>query len=120
MNIPTITYIIYAIVTVAMTIWVAQTLHKNGRLFVLDAFHGNEEKADAVNHLLKVGFYLVNLGFVLMFLKFGVKPGNGVEAIEYAATKIGVVLLVLGAMHFFNMYNFNKMRKKKQPPAFVQ
>lgn len=107
-----ITYVLYIVITVLLTVWVARTLHKNGRLFVIDAFSGNVEKADAVNHLLKVGFYLVNLGFVLMFLRYGIKPHNTIEAIEYITTKVGIVLLVLGAMHFFNMFNFNKMRKK--------
>jgi hypothetical protein len=105
-------YGIYFVISLAMTIWVARTLHANGRLFLIDAFHGDEARADAVNRLLVVGFYLVNIGFVLLFLKYGEKPTDTVTGIEYAATKLGVVMLVLGAMHFFNMYNFNEMRKK--------
>ena len=105
-------HLLYFVVSVAMTVWVAKTLHKNGRVFLLDAFHGNESYADAVNHLLVVGFYLINFGFILLFLKFGTKPAHVIGAIEYAATKLGVVMLVLGGMHFFNMFNFNKMRKK--------
>ncbi len=74
--------------------------------------------ADSVNHLLLVGFYLVNFGFVSLFLRFGVKPTGAVDGIEYVATKVGVVLLVLGAMHFFNMFNIAKMRKKaKSKPS---
>ena len=107
-----ITYAVYAFVSVAMTIWVARTLHKNGRIFLVDAFHGNEAMADSVNHLLVVGFYLINLGFVSIFLSYGTKPSNAVEAVEYFATKFGIVLLALGAMHFFNMFNFAKMRDK--------
>lgn len=107
-----IIHLLYFIVSIAMTIWVAKTLHNNGRVFLLDAFNGNASYADAVNHLLVVGFYLINIGFILLFLKFGTKPIHAVGAIEYAATKLGVVMLVLGGMHFFNMFNFNKMRKK--------
>ncbi len=61
--------------------------------------------ADSVNHLLVVGFYLVNLGFILLYLRHGTKPTDIENGVEYAATK-------LGAMHFFNMYNFDRMRKK--------
>ncbi|MBC2603400.1 hypothetical protein [Puniceicoccus vermicola] len=107
-----VAYLLYITLTVGMTIWVAQTLHRNGQIFLVEAFHGNEEMAQAVNHLLRVGFYLVNLGFVLMFLKHGTRPETTVEAIEYVATKVGIVLIVLGLMHFFNMFNFDKMRKK--------
>ncbi len=112
MDTPIYTYAFYTVVSIALTIWVARTLHKNGRLFLIDAFHGDEARADAVNHLLVVGFYLINIGFILLFLSRGEKPTNLVEGIEYSATKLGVVMLVLGAMHFFNMYNFDKMRKK--------
>ena len=67
--------------------------------------------ADSVNHLLVVGFYLINIGFILIYLQVGTKPKDVVEGIEYIATKLGVVLLVLGAMHFFNIFNFDRMRK---------
>ena len=106
------TYGLYTALSVGMTIWVARTLHKNGRIFLVDAFGGNEKMADSVNHLLVVGFYLVNLGFVLLFLRFGSRPEGTVAGIEYLSSKLGVVLLVLGVMHFFNMFNFSKMRKK--------
>lgn len=112
MNLAAITYMIYIIISIAVTIWVAQTLFKNGRLFLLDSFGGNKEIADAVNQLLRVGFYLVNIGFVSMYLRFGSKPTTGVEAIEYISVKVGVVLIVLGGMHFFNMFNFAKIRRK--------
>jgi hypothetical protein len=109
-------YIAYTITSIGMTIWVARTLHKNGRIFLLDAFNGKDEMADSVNHLLVVGFYLINLGFILLFLRFGTPPETLVDGIEYIATKLGVVLLVLGGMHFFNMFNFNRMRKKGNHP----
>ena len=112
MNLAAITYIIYTVISISITIWVAQTLFKNGRLFLIDAFGGNEEIAAAVNQLLRVGFYLVNIGFVSMYLRFGSKPTSGVEAIEYISVKVGVVLIVLGGMHFFNMFNFAKIRSK--------
>lgn len=106
------TYFIYFALSLIMTIWVARTLHTNGRLFLIDAFHGDEARADAVNHLLVVGFYLINVGFILLFLRIGVKPTDFVGGIEYASTKLGVVLLILGGMHFFNMFNFDRMRRK--------
>ena len=76
--------------------------------------------ADSVNHLLVVGFYLINVGFISFALRYGMKPTNAQEAFEFVSTKLGVVLLVLGAMHFFNMFNFDKMRRKgtaPQPPT---
>jgi len=112
MTTPVYIYLAYTIISIAMTAWVARTLHKNGRIFLVDAFGGNEKMADSVNHLLVVGFCLINIGFILLYLRFGTKPETLVEGIEYIGTKLGVVLLVLGAMHFFNIFNFDRMRKK--------
>ena len=106
------TYILYLLISVALTVWVARTLHKNGRLFLVDAFHGNEALADSINHLLVVGFYLMNIGYVSLALKYGDKAADLQQLLEALSTKIGAVLLILGGMHFFNLYVFSKMRKR--------
>lgn len=105
-------YLVYLAVSIGVTMWVARTLYKNGRVFLVDSFLGNEQLADSVNHLLVVGFYLVNVGYVSLALKYGVKPGDVEQAIEFLSTKIGVVLLVLGAMHFLNIKIFSGMRRR--------
>src|SRR3954468_17634165 len=112
MNYTVIAYFLYLPVSVAMTVWVARTLHRNGRVFLVQAFHGNEQMADSVNHLLVVGFYLINVGFVVLALKYGDKPADVQPALEFLSTKVARVLVVLGGMHFFNMFNFDKMRRK--------
>jgi hypothetical protein len=112
MNTTVVCYSIYLAISIALTTWVGHTLHKNGRVFLLQAFHENETMADSVNHLLLVGFYLINVGFVAMALKYGAKPDSIQAAFEFLSTKLGLVILVLGAMHFFNMFNFDKMRRK--------
>ncbi|HZS03908.1 MAG TPA: hypothetical protein VFD58_03660 [Blastocatellia bacterium] len=106
------TYIFYLLVSVALTVWVAHTLHKNGRVFLVDVFHGNDALADSVNHLLVVGFYLINLGYVTLALKLGYEVASAQEAIEALSSKVGMVLVVLGAMHFFNLYVFSRIRRR--------
>jgi len=107
-------YACYLVISLAVTIWVAHTLHKNGRVFLVDAFHGNEALADSVNHLLVVGFYLVNLGYVALYLKAAERLDNLRQAIETVSNKVGIVLLVLGVMHFFNLLVFSRLRKRSQ------
>src|SRR3954465_8781443 len=108
----TITYIAYLAISVSLTIWVAQTLHKNGRIFLVDVFHGNESLADSVNHLLVVGFYLINLGYVTLALKLGYDLTSTRASIEALSQKVGYVLLVLGVMHFLNLYVFSRIRNR--------
>jgi len=106
------TYIVYIALSIPLTIWVAQTLHTNGRVFLIDSFRGNERLADSVNHLLVVGFYLINIGYVALALKERIAPADIREVLETVSRKIGVVMLVLGAMHFFNIFVFSKMRRR--------
>jgi hypothetical protein len=105
-------YGFYITASILVTIWVARTLAKNGRVFLVDAFHNNSALADSVNHLLVVGFYLINVGYITLALKYGVKPRTLADAIEFSSTKIGLVLVVLGAMHFFNLFVFTKLRRR--------
>src|SRR5437660_11466436 len=109
---PVLTYGLYLAISICLTIWVARTLHKNGRVFLVDVFHGNEGLADSVNHLLVVGFYLINFGYVSLALKLGYNVETAQEGIEALSVKVGMVLLVLGGMHFFNLLILSRIRRR--------
>jgi len=112
MNLLVGTHLAYLALSIALTVWVARTLHRNGRVFLVDCFHGNTALADSINHLLVVGFYLINVGFVSVALRFGVTAANPTEALESLSTKVGLVMLVLGFMHFFNLWVFTTCRRR--------
>lgn len=105
-------YVTYLLFSVVATVAVARTLSRNGAVFLIDAFLGKEKLADAVNHLLVVGFYLINLGWVILSLKTSEPASNVQMVIEGVASKLGVVLVILGVMHFFNLYVFSRMRRR--------
>ena len=107
-----ITYISYLIITIAMTIWVARTLSKNGLVFLVDSLHGNEKLADSVNHLLVVGFYLLNIGYILLALKTQRNILSLRDAIEFLSRQVGTVLLVIGVLHFFNVFVISRWRSR--------
>lgn len=117
MNLLILTYTIYLILGIGLTIWVARTLHRNGRPFLVASFRGNETLADSVNHLLVVGFYLLNLGFISLTLKVGLAPDNGAAVFEVLGTKVGAVLLILGLMHFLNLAIFHRLHRRVPPPV---
>jgi hypothetical protein len=105
-------YIIYLVLSIGMTVWVARTLHDNGKIFLIDSLNGNVPLAESVNHLLVVGFYLINIGYVALALRYGDKPITLQDSIEFLSTKIGLVLVVLGIMHFFNVFVIARMRRR--------
>ena len=104
-------YATYAIIAVGLTIWIARTLFKNGAVFLEEVFPDSPKMAEAVNRLLVVGFYLVNLGYASLILKAG-QPRSVSDAIEALAQKLGLLLLSLGAMHFANLYVFHRIRPR--------
>src|ERR1700744_4451619 len=104
-------YFSYLAISIVLTVWVARTLHSSGRVFLLDAFHGNTELADSVNRLLVVGFYLVNVGYIAVALKTYETIDTMRQLIELESWKLGVVSLTLGAMHFLNIMVLAKMRR---------
>jgi hypothetical protein len=106
------THALYLLISISFTIWVARTLFRNGRVFLVDSFLGNETLADSVNHLLVVGFYLVNIGYVALAVKYGATPRSVQEVFEVLSFKVGLVLLILGALHFFNLFLFTRARRR--------
>jgi hypothetical protein len=116
MDLKVIEYAVYAAISITLTIWVANTLFRHGRRFLLDVFKGDQALADSVNHLLVVGFYLVNLGYVSLQLKLENAPGSAAEVIEALAGKVGLVLVVLGVMHFGNLFVFTRLRHMANRP----
>lgn len=106
-------YLIYLAVSTGLTVWVATTLSRNGLVFLQDVF-GEDRLARAVNHLLVVGFYLVNLGYVTIAMKTGETVGSAADVLEALSRKVGAVLLVLGALHLFNVYALGRYRRSRQ------
>jgi hypothetical protein len=114
-----IAYVLYLVIAIPLTIWVGSTLSRNGRVFLVDVFDGNGELAEAVNKLLVVGFYLLNLGVVALYLRVGDTIESARSIVEVLSVKMGVVLLMLGFVHLTNVYVFNRIRRRGRLDAMA-
>jgi len=104
-------YAIYLPTTILLTFFVAKTLFKQGKVFMLDIFNGREDIAQSTNRLFEVGFYLLNIGFAMMIMKiYYCKNLQGM--IEVLSQKIGGFSMYLGLMLFFNLYLFFRGKRK--------
>ncbi|TME66861.1 MAG: hypothetical protein E6I50_10200 [Chloroflexi bacterium] len=110
MDLQLIDYFIYIAASVLLTIWVGRTLYRNGRPFLVSVFK-EDGLADSVNRLLVIGFYLVNFGAAAILINTGGVPGSIAEMLKQTVTRIGVVLLVLGFMHFNNLLVLHIIRR---------
>lgn len=107
-----ISYLLYLAITLLITVWVARTLSRNGEVFLVQCFGQNPELARSTNHLLVVGFYLVNIGFITLTLSIGAEPTTLTEAMRFLSGKVGLAVIVLGGMHFFNMAAISHFGRK--------
>ena len=99
------TYLAYIFVSLGITIWVGRTLNRNGRIFLLENYAGKPQLADAINQMLLVGFYLINIGYIAYTMRIrGTGPADWAQGLEFLSTKIGAMAIVLGVMHFGLMF----------------
>jgi hypothetical protein len=106
-----IAYLIYLPIIVALTWYVAHTLFKNSKVFMLDIFRGKEDIAFSTNKLFETGFYLLNIGFALLIMEIAYEIGSNRNLLEILSTKIGGFAIYLGIMLFFNLYLFFRGRR---------
>ncbi|GGQ38576.1 hypothetical protein [Couchioplanes azureus] len=103
-------YLVYLAISVGLTVWVATTLSRNGLVFLEDVF-ADSRLAKAVNHLLVMGFYLLNLGYVAVAMRSAESVRDTSRGLEILSGKIGLVLLVLGLLHVLNVVVLGRYRR---------
>ncbi|MBE1496851.1 putative membrane protein [Amycolatopsis lexingtonensis] len=109
-------YALYLLISIPLTVLVARTLSKHGRTFLTEVFADSPGLATAVNQLLVVGFYLISLGFVTLFLTSHATVLSAREVFELLSVKVGTVALILGVMHLVNVLVFNGIRRRHLAP----
>jgi len=100
-----LTYLLYIGISLTMTFWVGYTLNKNGHVFLMENYSDNVVLAKAINSMLLVGFYMINIGFISYTLKIEKgQPENYAQVLEFLSLKVGFIAIVLGVMHFVLMF----------------
>lgn len=112
-----IAYIIYLPVVIVLTWYVAHTLFKNSKVFMLEIFRGKSEIALSTNKLFETGFYLLNLGYAFFIMEIATGISDNQTMLEKLSTKIGGFCIYLGIMVFFNLYLFFRGRRVSRDRA---
>lgn len=112
------TYLAYTTTAVGLTAVLARTLFTNGAIFLEDVFNDRPGMARSVNSLLVIGFYMLNLGYAFLIFKNDSVANDGLAAIEVLVTKLGILLVSLGVIHFVNMFFFWRIRKSGDSQPF--
>ena len=106
--------------SIGLTSWLAVVLNRNGRTFLRDVFDGQPDMGEAVNRLLTIGFFMLNLGYAFLILR--AQPTATTEdTVNFLANRLGLLLVSLGVLHFVNMAVFARIRHRvlhaDDPPA---
>lgn len=112
-----LTYLIYAVAAIGLTATLAKTLFANGAVFLAEVFD-SLELAKAVNRMLVVGFYMLNLGYAFLIFK-AAGADTTLQATENLVRRLGLLLLSLGVIHFVNMAVFWKIKRGGEINKFV-
>jgi hypothetical protein len=117
-------YVVYIGVAVGLTAWLARTLFRNGTAFLHDVFVDRPNLADAVNRLLVVGFYMLNLGYALYILRAS-RGLDAFGAVQFLVNRLALLLVTLAGLHFLNVFVFWRIRARREqrhlpPPVAPQ
>src|SRR5918992_5886166 len=108
-----VVYGVYVVIAAALTAWLARTLFRSGVAFLHDVFADRPELADAVNRLLVVGFYMLNLGYALYILRAS-RGLDAFEAVSVLVNRLAILLVSLAGMHFLNVFVFWQIRARRE------
>ncbi len=113
MDLIVLSYCIYLVLGISLTLIVGKVLFNRGVIYLQDVFGANQELASATNQLLRIGFYLVLGGYVLLTLKISGELANVREMFEVLSGKLGTILLAVGILHLFNLLILSTIRKNR-------
>jgi hypothetical protein len=106
-------YVGYALFAVGLTAWLARTLFRNGSAFLYDVFEDRPALAEAVNRLLVVGFYMLNLGYAFYLLRAG-RGLDAFGAVQFFVKRLSLLLVTLALLHFVNVFVFWRIRARRE------
>lgn len=118
MNYNILSYAIYLPMTFYLTFVVGRICFNNGEIYLHRLMNDHPDTVKSINRLLLIAYYLFNLGYAALMLSNWPQIGNLSQSILIAFTKTGLILFILGVMHYNNMlmtYYLSKIiHKQKQ------
>ena len=115
-----IAYGLYLAGVTTTTLLVAAMIFRHGRIFIAHGFAGDEALSNATGGMLRTQFNLTALAAMLLLLRFATngnewflnaaRPATPAALFEALSVKIGLMLLIIGAMHFLTLRTINRIR----------
>jgi hypothetical protein len=104
--------VLYLMVAVSLTIWLAGTLYRNGLALLRERDAQHPMLAEATSRLLVIGFALFTLGYAFLLLQVEDQMTN-VQALQFLIRRLGILLVSLGLIHLLNTLIFLRFRRAR-------
>lgn len=104
--------VLYIVVAVSLTIWLAATLYRNGLELLRQRNDQQPLLAQATSRLLVIGFALFTLGYAFLLLQVRGEM-SGVVALQFLIRRLGILLVSLGLLHLLNTLIFLRFRRSR-------
>ena len=98
------TYIFYILISTLIVIYVGNFCYKNGKVYILSYFPNDINFGNGINKLLRIAYYLLNIGLAIYSLNSIKNISDRVEAISEISKRLSFILLIIGILHFINIY----------------
>lgn len=99
------TYIVYLSMSSLLVIYVGDFCYKNGKVYILNYFPNDINFGNGINKLLRIAYYLLNIGLAIWTLHSINKIKNFENIILELSERLSFILLVIGTLHFLNIYS---------------
>ena len=106
-------YIIFLSLMIFIIGYVGRYFYTNGRVFIISLMNDNLELADQINKLLLIAYYLFNIGYACLTLKYWQRVSNIETLFSSLSINMGVLILILAFTHYLNMLVIYYLSKSK-------
>lgn len=106
-------YIIYLAMMVFIIVYVGKRFFTHGRIFIHSFFPANPSLADQLNKTLLIAYYLFNIGYAFIQLKYWEKVNTIQILFSTIAIKMATLIMILAITHYFNMTVIYILSKSK-------
>lgn len=98
-----ITHIVYLLISSIVIIHIGNTCYRNGEVYICNYFPSQKDFSNRINRLLRVAYYLLNIGLAV-FCLYNTQDVQAIpKMISELSEMIGFILLVIGVLHFGNI-----------------
>lgn len=103
MNLNILSYLLFLPAMLAVAMWTARACHRNGRVWMLGLFDGDAAFVDAVNNVLLIACYTLNLGYVSVVVSQWEPISDLQQMLALLGHYMSIILLTLALVHFSNI-----------------